>query len=628
MKRNAAILILAAANLVCMAGCEETATKQVHVQPPAATPAPAPQYAREQLPFPVPDRYVISRAFYPQPAIDVLVDKVQASLDAGQNEIKAGNTANGQRHFDHAVDLILTSGFSKDSDPRLAKLFDEIGDAVPSDEPSASNDSDDADSETPAKPAPIDEIADLTLPAGDPRLAAKAEKELISVHHDLPLTVNDSVLQYLSFFTTTRGRAIASHGLARAGRYSDMIRRVLREEGVPQDLIYLAQAESAFQPEAVSRAGARGIWQFMPYRGEEYDLERTYYVDERSEPEKSTRAAARHMRDLYRMFGDWYLVMAAYNSGPMNVSHAVARTGYADFWELQKRNALPKQTQNYVPIILAMALVAKDPALYGVQVVPDKPAQVEVVNLQHPIGLSLAADASGADLDDLRLLNPALLRNITPSEPGFQLKLPAGTAKSFEENVQQVPEDKWTSWRLHAAADGETLSDVARHYRVTVQAIETANHLEPHAIVPQGFLLNVPAALPVVRLVSYRVQRGDTLEGIADRFDVTVDQLKHWNHISGGHVARGARLRIYAGGEPARAASAQPKSAQKPKLALQNVSVHGTEKPQFVEHHVKPGETLYSIAREHQTTVSALRQANPFLADRPLQAGDTLTVQR
>ena len=129
-----------------------------------------------------------------------------------------------------------------------------------------------SDAETPSQPAPIDEIADLTLPAGDPRLAPKAEKELISVRHDLPLTVNDSVLQYLSFFTTTRGRAIVEHGLDRAGRYDAMIRRVLKEEGVPQDLIYLAQAESAFQPQAVSRAGARGIWQFMPYRGEEYDL--------------------------------------------------------------------------------------------------------------------------------------------------------------------------------------------------------------------------------------------------------------------------------------------------------------------------------------------------------------------
>ena len=254
---------------------------------------------------------------------------------------------------------------------------------------------------------------------------------MISVRHDLPLTVNDSVLQYLSFFTTTRGRAIVAHGLDRAGRYDVMIRRVLKEEGVPQDLIYLAQAESAFQPQAVSRAGARGIWQFMPYRGEEYDLERTYWVDDRSNPEKATRAAARHMRDLYAMFGDWYLVMAAYNSGPLNVQRAIEHTGYADFWELQKRKALPKQTQNYVPIILALALVAKDPARYGVQVSPEKPPKTETVALAHSISLELVADACGAEVDDLRLLNPELLRTVTPNGPGFPAGAAAGHGEKF-----------------------------------------------------------------------------------------------------------------------------------------------------------------------------------------------------
>jgi membrane-bound lytic murein transglycosylase D len=366
----------------------------------------------------------------------------------------------------------------------------------------------------------------------------------------------------------------------------------------------------------------------MPYRGEEYDLERTYWVDDRSDPEKSTRAAARHLRDLYGIFGDWYLVMAAYNSGPLNVARAIERTGYADFWELQKRKALPKQTQNYVPIILALALVAKDPAGYGVQVTPEKPAPFETVSLEHSIGLQLVADATRVDVDDLRLLNPQLLRNTTPNGPGFQLKLPSGSTKNFEENIQQVPEDKWTSWRLHAAGEGETLPDIARHYRVTVASIETANHLQPHASVPSGFLLNVPTPPPTVRLVSYRVKRGDTLDGIAGRFDVTVEQLKHWNHISGEHVSRGTRLRIYAGSQSANVPPAKAKSAQNENQALQNVSAKQSEKPEALEHRVKPGETLYSIAHEYQTSVTALKQANTFLADRPLQAGDLLSIQR
>jgi len=631
MKRRATIWVLLAAGAFGIAGCEETATKQVRVPPPAAAPTPTPSYARQPLPItpqaPNPD----FQAFYQRPAVDVLVDKVQASFDAGTRAMKDGNSEQAQTDFDHAVDIILTSGFQKDSDPRLAKLFDQIGDAVPSEDLDlavAKDAASDEESDTPSQPAPIDEIADMTLPAGDPSLAARAERELIAVPHDLPLTVNDSVLQYLGFFTTTRGRAIVSRGLDREGRYNDMIRRVLKEEGVPQDLIYLAQAESAFQPDAVSRAGARGIWQFMPFRGEEYDLSRSYYVDDRSDPEKATRAAARHLRDLYGMFGDWYLVMAAYNSGPLNVVKAIQRTGYADFWELQKRRVLPKQTQNYVPIILALALVAKQPQLYGVQVDPEKPPQVDTISLSHPIDLHLVADASSTDVDDLRLLNPELLRNVTPGLSGFQLKLPAGAARNFQENIQQVPEEKWTSWRLHSTEAGETLSDIAKHYRVTVPAIEAANHLEPHATLPPGFLLNVPTAPPVVHLVRYRVQRGDTLAGIADRFDVTVAELKRWNHISGDHVSRGVHLRIYAGSESAQSAPVKSKSAQNETQRLQNVAARNSDEPKTVAHRVKPGETVYSIAREYRTTVSAIREANTFLAGRPLQAGDVLTIQR
>jgi membrane-bound lytic murein transglycosylase D len=443
----------------------------------------------------------------------------------------------------------------------------------------------------------------------------------------------------LSYFSTSRGRAVVEHGLERAGRYSEMIRRTLKAEGVPQDLIYLAQAESSFLPQAVSRSGARGIWQFMPYRGREYGLERTYWIDERSDPEKATRAAAQHMKDLYAVFGDWYLVLAAYNSGPGNVTKAVERTGYADFWELQKRHALPRETQNYVPIIIALALVAKDPVLYGVQVIPEKPPAVETVKPGHPVDLHLVADATGVDLEDLRLLNPALLRSVTPNDSQFILVLPKGTGQKFADNIQRVPVDKWTSWRLHSVEGGETLADVARHYRVTVPAIENANHLEAHATLPAGFLLNVPTAPPVAKLVHYRVQKGDTLEGIAERFDVTVAEIRRWNHISGAKAPRGARLRIYAGGEPAAPSHAKSKSAQNGtskgatagadrRAAVENIASAGPEKSEPVQHRVKKGETLYSIARAYGTTVSALKNSNPFLADRPLAAGDVLTIQR
>jgi membrane-bound lytic murein transglycosylase D len=627
MKRSNWIVVTGCALL--LTGCEQTVSK-VQVRPPAATPAPpmSSVNAREPLPLPEQPALTASLRFDPRPAIDILVDKVQRNLLAGQQELKTGNTEKGRAHLDDAVNLILLSGFQAESDPRLSKLFDQIGETMHVYQVSFGQgvEEETEETETPAQPAPIDEIADLALPAGDPRLVLKAQRELMTVSHDLPLTVNESVLQYLSFFTTMHGRAIVEHGLERGGRYDSMIRRVLKEEGVPQDLIYLAQAESAFQPQAVSRAGARGIWQFMPYRGEQYDLERSYYIDERSDPEKATRAAARHLRDLYGMFGDWYLVMAAYNSGPLSVARAIERTGYADFWQLQMRHALPKETQNYVPIIIAMALVAKAPALYGVQISPDKPAAVEAVKLDHAVDLHLVADATGADLDDLRLLNPQLLRTVTPTEPGFELKLPTGLTARLQENIQQVPEDKRTSWRLHTVEQGETLSDVARRFRVTLPSLEVANHLQAHAMVPSGFVLNVPTVPEVVHMVRYRVQRGDSLEGIADRFDVTAIDLKRWNHITGERVAKGARLRIYAGSESAKI-SAAASSAQSAKTSEPTDSARISEKADAV-HLVKAGETLYSIAREYGTTVSAIRQSNPFLADRSLEAGDVLKIQR
>jgi membrane-bound lytic murein transglycosylase D len=621
MRSKTTVWVLLAAGMIFLVGCEDTvSSKQAKVRPPAATPAPVPAFVHETLPFPEHRVYLAS----------LLVARVQASFDEGQKKYKAGDFDKARVDFDQAMDLVLQSGFQPDSDQRLSDLIDQLGETLHSYELNAEQNAEE-DEEPAGPPAPIDALSDMTLPKSDPRLAAKVEQELISVPHDLPLTVNDSVLQYLSFFTTTKGRAVMEHGLGRAGRYNDMIRRVLRQEGVPQDLIYLAQAESAFQPSAVSRAGARGLWQFMPFRGEEYDLDRNYWVDERSDPEKATRAAARHMRDLYEMFGDWYLVMAAYNSGPMNVVKAIERTGYADFWDLQRLHALPKQTQNYVPIIIAMALVAKDPGLYGVQVAPEKPAQIDTIKPGHPIDLHLVADASGADIDDLRALNPELLRGVTPNDPQFELNVPAGTAEKFETNIQQVPVDKWTSWRLHGVENGETLPDIARRYRVTVAAIENANHLEGHAILPVGFLVNVPTAPPVIHLVHYRVQRGDSLEGIAGRFDVTVSQLKKWNNIRGASVPRGSRLRIYAGGPPDDAAPhAKPKSAQNGSATVEKVTTlrsAGTAEP-VVEHRVKRGETLYSIAREYGTTVASLRQSNPFLAGRSLIAGDVLKVNR
>ena len=572
---NAGAVLLVA---MSFAGCEDAAKRPVQAHAPALEPqqakgsqakaAPAGPNTLGNLPLRnLKAQPLISLAPRMPGGIPYLIERVKEKFAAGEAEYKAGHLASARRDFDDAVDWMLESGYDPNSDPKLSELFHQVTDTIYAYELQAFR-AGDGFSEAPAVPAPIDEVAEMTFPV-DPKLRQRAEEAAKSVSHDLPLTVNDVVASYLNFFQTPRGRAIVETGLRRKGKYDDMIARVLREEGVPQDLIYLAQAESAFQPLALSRAGARGIWQFVQWRGNEYGLKRTWWVDERMDPEKATRAAAQHLRDLYGLFGDWYLAIAAYNCGPGNVQKGVERTGYADFWELYKRNVLPRETKNYVPIILALTLIAKDAAHYGISVDPEREVETDVVKPGRAIDLRLVAETIDVDVATLRTLNPSLLRMATPDDPGFVLHLPKGTSETFSAEIADIPADKWVSWRRHRVESGETLTSIAKKYRVTPGAIAAANDLEAGAGLESGEKLIIPAARPVEetksRLVRYRVRRGDTIGGIADQFSVTDADIRRWNGLKGGKVSRGMVLRIYTvGGAPeARAVKSSAKTRRK-----------------------------------------------------------------
>jgi len=549
---------LCALGIAGLSGCDEAAKKpvQASAKAPALMPDAAKkteQTAIENLPL---AKYVPAAVSLVPPVpggMDYLIAQVKEKFASGQANYQAGHLAAARRDFDDSVDWILESGYDPNSDAKLRELFQQVTDTVYSYELQAYR-AGDGFSEAPAVPAPIDEVAEMTFPA-DAKVKERAEEVAKDVSHDLPLTVNDIVASYLNFFQTPRGRAIVANGLRRKGRYEEMIARVLREEGVPQDLIYLAQAESAFQPLALSRAGARGIWQFVQWRGNEYGLKRTWWVDERMDPEKATRAAAQHLRDLYSLYGDWYLAMAAYNCGPGNVQKGIERTGYADFWELYKRNVLPKETKNYVPIIVALTLIAKDAQHYGIDVEADTPAASDAVKPGRAIDLRLVAETIDVDVETLRSLNPSLLRMVTPDDPQFTLHLPVGTSERFSAEIADIPADKWVSWRRHRVETGETLTSIAKKYRVTAAAIAQANDLESGAGLEPGQKLIIPATKPAEetksRLVRYRVRKGDTLGGIADQFSVTSEQVRKWNGLKSNKVSRGMVLRIYTvGGAP------------------------------------------------------------------------------
>jgi membrane-bound lytic murein transglycosylase D len=578
MRQRLNITVCALVFATGLLGCEDAGKKPVQARVPALTPAPASaaadkkQAVVELAPLPVLNpprrRYVWLLPSVPS-GKDYLIRKVQEKFASGEQNFKAGHLEAARKDFDDAVDWMLESGYDPNSDPKLSELFHRVVDTVYAYELQAFR-AGDGFSEAPAVPAAIDEVAEMTFPV-DPGLKARAEEAAKNISHDLPLTVNDQVLSFLNFFQTPRGRTIVETGLRRSGRYREMISRVLREEGLPQDLIYLAQAESAFQPLALSRAGARGIWQFVAYRGQEYGLRHTWWIDERQDPEKATHAAAQHLRDLYKLYGDWYLAMAAYNCGPGNVQKGIERTGYADFWELYRRNVLPKETKNYVPIILALTLIAKDAAHYGIHVDRDEPVPTDVVKPGRAIDLRLVAESIDVDVETLHQLNPALLRLATPDDPSFELHLPKGTAEKFSASIADIPPEKWVSWRRHKVAPGDTLTSIAKKYRVTPAAIASANNLEKGEALSAGDKLIIPAVQPASetksRLVQYRVRKGDTLLGIADRYSVSSDDLRKWNHLKAARVSRGMVLRIYTIGGAPEASPARARTKRKSSTA-------------------------------------------------------------
>ena len=638
-------LALGAGAVLWLAGCGDSARKVAAYHPPVIQAATVPQANPPSKAAPkigtlplVPSRgRTVFLGLMRPDAVERLAQQVRALFAAGEQDAKANHNEAARQDYDRALDLLLASGFNLGKEPELSDLFNHIMSSL-SAVPSATQQAEvNEPPETPGAPAdqqhnqpsPLDQINAITSLSGeeipeapaDAGLKTNAERELQAVTHDLPLTLTDPVLSFLNFFQTERGRAIVENGLRRAGRYSDMIRRVLAEEGMPSDLIYLAQAESAFEPQALSRAGARGLWQFMSYRGKQYGLEHSWWLDERQDPEKATRAAAHHLRDLYDMFGDWYLVMAAYNSGPGTVQHAIERTGYADFWELYKADVLPQETRNYVPIILALTLISKDPARYGIEFTPDEPLKVDRVQPGHPVDLRLVSETIDVDLDTLRLLNPQLLRLVTPVDPRFALQIPAGKAEEFEKGMAEIPPENWVSWRRHRVEEGETLSSIARRYRITVASLAQVNGLDPQARPEVAAKLIIPTAAqpqPTLgALVRYRARRGDTVESVADQFNVTVAELKKWNGMRSNRLVAGMRLKIYPGVTGPMPVKASVTTARSDVAA----------KPgQPVIHRVRQGETLWSIAQAYQTTIEALRSGNRFLFSRPLQAGDILTI--
>ncbi len=548
---------------------------------PALTPAPGGSGAARPVPGRTPPQSATAAQngsaagpnAQPDARTQQLITKVEGSYNSGVANYRAGRLDAARLDFDFAVDTMLTSGLDLKAEGAAADEFDRLLNSINSLEMAALKQGNGFSPKI--EEAPLEAANDTTF-APNPELVAKLKSEL-NVTSDLPLVINDQVAGYIGVFSnSTNFRNHMAASLRRLGKYKDMIQKILAEEGVPQDLIYLAVAESGFQSQVVNaRSGAGGMWQFMASSGNDWGLTRNGYYDYRFDPEKAARGYARYIKSLYKQFGDWYLAMAAYDWGPLYVQRAVQRTGFADFWELYRRNAMPAETRAYVPQILAAILMAKNPERYGLdKVVPDPPVLYDTVPVSYAIDLHLVADVTESTVPEIVALNPALLRLSTPRDISFDLHIPAGTKDLFTDRLKDIPQDRRSSWRFHIVKPGESLEAIATSLHARPAEIAETNGITAQDPMSAGDELVVPVeAVNVANSPSrYVPRRGDTLVMVADRFNVSTEDLRRWNGLTSSNLRTGRTLWVT---EPVRLAPSSRLRGRRTGVALSHSRDYG-----------------------------------------------------
>jgi membrane-bound lytic murein transglycosylase D len=533
------IAVLTAAATACASASRETAA---HPAPPPAGPT----------------------------ADERLMAAASSEFELGREAALAGDFVCARYRFGLAIDAVRPPAGPPPSE-EVASFSFELYDGIQRYEALAG-----ATEEAGTSSGQIDPEIEAQIEAPETPQAIDDAREAVASDHpaappDIPIVVNDSVLRVIAAFQSDALHDKIAAGLVRSGRYLPMIHRIFAEEGLPQDLAMIAFIESSFLPLARSKAQAHGIWQFMPRTGRQYGLRSNGVVDERRDPEKSTRSAAQYLAYLHEIFGDWYLAMAAYNAGEGKILRALNRTGARDFWSLASTNAIRKQTKNYIPAFLASVLISKNPAHYGFAVVPEPPFEFDTLRLDRSISLEDLAKASELPLVDLQALNPELLSLVTPQQPeGYELKVPNGTHETLALAAATVPTTRPPEFRTHVAKKGETLPKIARRYGVSVSSLASANSLSTRARVARGQVVMVPEkarkpakattvasakskkpksktppAAQASASKSYRVKSGDTLYRIALRHGTTVAEILAVNGLGGsGLIKPGDKLKI------------------------------------------------------------------------------------
>ncbi|HEY0408437.1 MAG TPA: transglycosylase SLT domain-containing protein [Pyrinomonadaceae bacterium] len=501
-----------------------------------------------------------------------IINKAETHFKNGKLELENSRREQARDQFDKAIDSILDSGLDVRSYPKLREYFVQLTERIyreevplqqvtpqPAQNLQVAMTSGQPQQETQPpsqigfrdqkfEPSPLDELSKLVLTPEETNVTPEdvGEIEVAKSSVDFNFETHPLIQQFINYYQV-RGRSTMESGLRRSGRFMKMARQIFREEGVPEDITWLGQVESAWRPIAVSSAAASGLWQFVPGTGRTYGLRQTAWVDERNSFEKATRASARYLKDLANHFnGDWNLAMAAYNTGQGNVDRAVSRAGSANFWKIYPYIA--QETKNYVPNILATILIAKNPEKYGFRNIQREPSMAyDIVQVPNATSLQLIAQATDTSVPYLRELNPELRRETTPRGEAYQVRIPGGKAKQFVAILNRIPSNARESAAIVSVAPGEDLEAVARRTGVSLAQLQQMNGGADKAVgnkivVPKNSnvqLTSIVRAKPVTEssagggvAMKVRARAGDTVAKIAERFNFAADVVARLNGVA------------------------------------------------------------------------------------------------
>lgn len=529
------------------------------------------------------------------PRVQQIIERAEESFKKGELNLKDNKREAARQDFDKAVDTVLESGMDVRSNPRLQRYYLELVERVyryevpqgvpaPRQQDTASfvnvaQNGNQQQAEPPQvgfteqkfEPSPLDELSKIELNDKEKNVSDEqvAEAELIKNTLDFNFKLNPLVLQYVNYYQG-RGRGTMETGLRRSGQYMMMARRIFREQGVPEDIIWLGQVESTWRPTARSWAAASGLWQFVPGTGSRFGLRQTAYIDERNGFEKATRASAQYLKWLHDRYNNWELAMAAYNTGEGNVDRAIARAGVADFWSIYPYIA--QETRNYVPNILAVILISKNPEKYGFRNVERMaPLAYDTVSVPSSTSLSLIAELTDSNLDYIRSLNPELRRDMTPPGEAYLVRVPPKRGHQLVALLKRIPVDRRNQLaRVVRATPGESLEAVAARTGTSVAQLQQWN---AGIDLSKGGVLVVPPGAgarltPTARisdrpvgsgLVTVTTRGGETIAQIAARYGASVEEVAKLNGVAANApLPRGQQIKVPTQAKPAAQQSAPP----------------------------------------------------------------------